>query len=245
MTKKRTMAIDRPEISVISTYATDRLIDAATMQIIKEQRGGPALYIIKALRASGIEPRVYTGEEMMVEILVRKDGEFGKIHEPMTKTPLPKIATDSAIVSTLLDEWDLTGASEYGGKLFVDIQGYVRDGLVFGGEKLWNTAREIAPFIFCLKGNSIEIDMLPKEVVADQAKNRMLVVTKGKEGVEIFYQGQRLALAPSTTEKPPHTVGAGDTWFANFVAEFTRSDDVQKSAIFALDKTSEFLASIR
>jgi hypothetical protein len=238
--------MNKENISIISTYATDRLIDADTIQIIQEQKGGPVLYIVRALETLGLEPKVYTAEEMLVEILVRKDDEFGKINEPKKKNKLPRLDTESAIVSTLLDEWNLSNASTYGGKLFVDIQGYVRDGSAFGKKKAWNDVRNIAPHIFCLKGNEVEIGMLPKEVVDDQKKNRMLIITKGKNGVEIFYKSKHTVsiLKPSEIQNPKNTIGAGDTFFANFVYEFMLTNDVKKSADFALKKTSQFLSNI-
>lgn len=239
------MSLERQDISVVSSYATDRLINAATMQVIKEQRGGPVLYIVQALQALGLEPRVYTGEEMLVEILVREDDEFGKIHEARVKNPLPKLHTDSTIVSTLLDEWDLSKASDYSGKLFVDIQGYVRDGSAFGRKKAWEDITVLAPAIFCLKGNDVEVGMLPQEVIADQSQNRMLIITKDSAGVEIHYKNERYDYAPQQVMHPPHTIGAGDTWFANFVAKFIATEDVTQSANFAMDKTSEFLQNIK
>lgn len=238
------MTTKKKGISVVSTYATDRLINASTMQIIKEQKGGPVLYIVQALQALGLEPRVYTGEEMLVEILVKEDDEFGKIHESKTKTPLPLLETDSAIVSTLLDEWDLSSASQYDGKLFVDIQGYVRDGSAFGKKKAWEDIKTLAPAIFCLKGNDVEIGVLPEEVIADQSQNRMLIITKGSAGVEAYYQRQRFDCSPKQIMHPPHTIGAGDTWFANFVTKFMETKDISASARFALDKTSDFLETL-
>lgn len=232
-------------ISVVSTYATDRLIDAKTMEVRSVQRGGPVLYIVRALEELGLKPEVYTGEEMLVEILVKDDDEFGKIHEPRITKTLPNISTKSAIVSTLLREWDLSNAENYSGKLFVDIQGYVRDGSEFGKKKKWENIVSIAPYIFCLKGNDIEIAMLPAEVVKDQKKNRMLIITKDKKGVDVFYKGQYLSSEPNSIINPPNTIGAGDTFFANFVYQFIKTSNAEKSAIFALNKTSDFLSEIK
>ncbi len=237
--------MDNKTISVISTYASDRLIDGRTGKITKEQKGGPVLYIVQALESLGLEPKVYTGEEMLVEILVKDDDEFGKIHEPETKSQLPQLETASAIVSTLLDEWDLTNARDYMGKLFVDIQGYVRDGSAFGKKKAWFEIKDLAPAIFCLKGNEVEIETLPPEVIADQKENRMLIVTKDSSGVEVYYKGQSYIASPQEILHPPHTIGAGDTLFANFVAKFMETEDIKQSTDFALAQTSKFLKDIK
>lgn len=235
---------ERAPLSVVSTYALDRLIQESTMEVIKEQKGGPILYILGALHSLGIDTVVFSGEEMLVEILVRDDDEFGRIPPPPEKKPLPEIKTPNAIVSTLLDEWDLSQASDYHGKLFVDIQGYVRDGSAFGRKKSWDGIETIAPFIFCLKGNDVEIGMLPSNVVEDQMKNRMIITTKDSKGVDIIYKGEKFSFTPTEELHPPHTIGAGDTWFANFVAKFIETSDVSISAEFAMAQTSAFLKNI-
>ncbi|RJR30429.1 hypothetical protein C4564_00425 [Candidatus Microgenomates bacterium] len=238
------MSKERDNISVVSTYATDRLIDASTMRTIKEQRGGPVLYIIRALNNLGIEPQIFVGDDMLVEILIKQDDEFGKIHEPAHIRPLPSINTSSTIVSTLLNEWSLNNAVSQTGKLFVDIQGYVRDGSSFGKKKEWSEIEELAPFIFCIKGNEVEVNMLPQSVINGQSQNRMLVVTKGKGGVEIHYQNQSYIFVPSEIPNPPNTIGAGDTWFANYVYKFMETGNVEVSATFAIDQTVKFLQKI-
>lgn len=232
-------------ISVISTYATDRLIDGKSKQVMREQRGGPVLYLVKALEELGLKPQIYTGEELLVEILVQEHDEFGSVRQQPDHLPLPILDSQAAIVSTILDEWDLGNANAYKGKLFVDIQGYVRDGSDFGKKKAWATIETLAQSIFCLKGNTVEIGMLPPDVVEDQKKNRMLIITKDREGVEIFYKGKRVEDKPTTIIHPPNTIGAGDTFFANFVYQFMTTENVESATRFALDKTSEFLSQIK
>ena len=233
------------KISVISTYATDLLIDVKTKKTLREQRGGPVLYLESALESLGIKPKVFTGEELLVEILVQEHDEFGSIHQQPHPLPLPLLETGTAIVSTILNEWDLRNANNYSGKLFVDIQGYVRDGSDFGKKKSWEGIETIAPYLFCIKGNVVEIGMLPDEVVAEQKRKRMLIITKDKEGVEIYYKGERKECKPSNVIHPPNTIGAGDTFFANFVYKFMTGNTVENAGNFALDKTSEFLSRIQ
>ncbi len=236
--------VQRKTISIVSTYATDRLIDAKTNQIIQEQKGGPILYIIRVLEKLGLQPKVYAAEEMLVEILICDDDEFGKIDPPRNRVKLPQLNTEFAIVSTILDEWDLSPAFNYAGKLFVDIQGYVRDGSAFGKKRVWNEIRDISPYIFCLKGNDVEIGMLPQDVVYDQKKNRMLIITKGREGAEAFYRQKYVACRPPSVIRPRNTIGAGDTFFASFVAKFMETNDIMESNKFALSQTTNFLKTI-
>jgi hypothetical protein len=232
----------KESIAVVSTYATDRTIYEKT-GIIEETPGGPILFIKNALEKLGLKPEVYSGEQMLVEILVKENDEFGKINEPTSKRPLPTILTEAAIVSTLLDEWTLMNAGDYKGRLFVDIQGYVRDGSAFGKKKAWNEVRAFASNIFCLKGNDVEMQYLPPDVLEAQ-KGRLLIITSGKEGAEIFYKHQRFQFSPGQIIKPRHTIGAGDTFFANFVYKFLETESIEDSTRFALSRTSKFLADI-
>lgn len=159
--------------------------------------------------------------------------------------PLPDIVTPSAIVSTLLDEWDLTNAKKYPGRLFVDVQGYVRDGSDFGKKKAWDEVKALAPYIFCLKGNDVEVGHLPEEIIFDQKRERMLVVTKDKREVEVYYQSQAYNFQPETIVKPKHTIGAGDTFFANFVYQFMETENIPEATTFALERTTRFLEKIK
>jgi hypothetical protein len=230
-------------LAVVSTYATDRTIYEKSGKI-EETPGGPILFIKNALEKLGLQPEIFSGEQMLVEILVKENDEFGKINEPKNKSPLPKISSKSAIISTLLDEWNLTNAGDYRGKLFVDLQGYVRDGSAFGKKKAWNDVRAIVPHIFCLKGNDVEMSYIPNDVLENQ-KNRMLIITKDKNGVDIFFKNRAYSFTPERIIKPKHTIGAGDTFFANFVYQFLKTANIQESATFAINKTSDFLSEIK
>lgn len=233
------------EISVISTFATDRLIDGKTKETINEQKGGPILYLTQALEGLGLTPKLFYGEELLVEILVMEHDEFGSIKDQPKRLTLPDIVTPSAIVSTLLDEWDLTNAKQYPGHLFVDIQGYVRDGSDFGKKKAWNELSTLAPYIFCLKGNDIEVTHIPEDVVSAQKRERMLIITKDKRGVEVYHQGQAYNFQPKTIVRPKHTIGAGDTFFANFVYHFMETENIPETTTFALERTTRFLEKIK
>jgi len=234
-------------IAVISTYATDHFINSKTREEYKEQKGGPVEFLVRALKKLGLKPSVFTGSETLsVDILVdlEKGDEFGRIRAKPTITPFPETQARSAIVSTILDEWDLSDSSDFKGLLFVDIQGYVRDGTDFGKKKAWDQVAKLAPYIFCLKGNEIEMSQIPLEVLENQKRERMVIITKDKKGADIFFQGKSFHLTPLRILNPPNTVGAGDTFFANFVYKFLETQDIEISCRFAFDQTSDFLAEI-
>ena len=126
--------------------------------------------------------------------------------------------------------------------MFVDIQGYVRNGNDFGKKQVWNEVREIAPNIFCLKGTKEEVNYVPQDVLEYQ-KNRLLIVTDGSNGLEIFYKGGGFSVPAEKISKPKDTIGAGDTFFGFFVSSMYKGYDPEEAAREASKKTANFLQS--
>ncbi len=181
---------------------------------------------------------------MEVQILITKKGEFGRI--PRRPTPrrisFSKIRTPFLIISSLLDELDLTNLSSFKGKVFLDIQGYVRNGNDFGKKKIWKPNKKVFANLFCLKGTKEELQNLPSQYLQKQ-KQRLLLITNGKRGCEVFAFGKRLVIKPSKVLKSKNTIGAGDTFFAYFVSRFAKKENVFDSARYAVNKTSSFLSA--
>lgn len=231
----------KERISVLSTYATDKLV-RSNGEIISEQPGGPIIFLENALRAAQVPYRLYHGEQIDVEILITDEGEFGKIPHPAKPLPLPVDVSDWIIISTLLREWNLGGVAFFRGKVFVDIQGYVRNGNDFGKKMIWEEAKEFAKNIFCLKGTREEVSCLPAEVQKDQKENRLLIATDGRKGLELFYQGEGLHIPTTRVVTPRDTIGAGDTFFGYFVASMYKGSNPEEAARYATDEAIEFLA---
>src|SRR5690606_31464232 len=128
-------------------------------------------------------------ENMRVEIEVHDDGEYGRIPPASTKRHLGELSVRQwCIVSTLLDEWIIDGTIPE--HLMVDIQGYVRDGSAFGKKQPWPIDDDITRKIYCLKGTEEEVSHLPAHIVNEQKQDRLLVVTHGHEGANVFYKGE-------------------------------------------------------
>lgn len=231
----------RSEITILSTFAKDTLIDEMK-GFICEREGGPAFYLTKTFTLEGVPFDLLSTSIGEVEILTKQDGELGKIirRPDLLTIGFRDVVSPSLVISTLLDEIKLDGLSDFKGNVFLDIQGYVRDGSDFGKKRDWNPSQDIADSIFCLKGTSEELQYIADSFLAKQ-KNKILVETRGESGCKIFMKGVSTTIRPSRVVNNLDTVGAGDTFFAYFISQYMRNEDMQMSGKYAVEKTTEFL----
>jgi len=119
------------KVTIISTKAKDRQLNEKK-QCVATQEGGPLLFLQNALKQSDIPYLSFSGKKITVDILITEKGEFGRIEkEPERQLfPIDKVS-EWVIVSTILNEWDLKPISNNTYKIFVDVQGYVRNGKNF------------------------------------------------------------------------------------------------------------------
>jgi len=230
-------------ITILSTFAQDKIInkDAGTERIV---RGGPAFYISKVFEEEKLPFNLITASDAEVEILVEKGDEIGKLTKKpiVKKVDFIKIKVPFLLISTLLDDFDLSGAPSFKGKVFLDIQGYVRDGERFGGKKLFNPTVKVQSSIFCLKGTEEELNYIPRNWLASQ-KKKILVVTRGKGGGTAFIYGEKSDFDVKQKILSGDTIGAGDTHFAYVASRFIKKNDFLESIEYANSKTSDFLLS--
>jgi hypothetical protein len=233
--------MNNKQITILSTFADDILVNK-TEAIIRQQPGGPAFYIKQVLEKEKISFNLKTGSKMKVEILITPTDEYGKIKTPMTpqRIQFNKIETPLLLISTILDEYDLTTLPLYKGNVFLDIQGFVRNGKDFGKRQNWKPNIQIFENIFCIKGTDKELNHIPTKYIKKQ-KQKILLITKGKYGCEVFSFGKHYIIKPKKTIKTDDTIGAGDTFLAYFIAKFTTTKDALKSTKYAVQKTSDFL----
>jgi hypothetical protein len=231
----------RQAISVLATYTDDILVgmDGCT---IAAQPGGPALFLKQAFKNDGINFEDFEKEKLRVKILLNGMGEFGKVS---TKPKISKVnhknLSDWVVISTVLNEWDISCMPKSSRKLFVDLQGYVRDGNDYGQKKPWEGIEQIYKNIFCIAGTQEEVACLPEEVIENQKNNRMLVITRGTKGTEIFSNGKRYYIPTEEVANLRDTIGAGDTFFGYFVSSLYQGADVETAGIYATKKTRLFL----
>jgi|SRR3989344_232412 len=228
------------DITVLSTFAEDKIID--NNKIIKTQKGGPAFYILNVFQKTNLSIEIIKGPILKIEMILKKEGEAGKVKTgiKVKKINFSKIKSQFIIISTILNEFDLSGISTFSGKIFLDIQGYVRKGEDLGGKKKWIFSKEIFSSIFCLKGTQEEIRYLQKDFLKEQ-KKKILIVTNGKIGCTIFAFEKKYEIKNIRKVNAPDTIGAGDTFFAHFIYKFIKTSNVVSSGRYAVAKTSNFL----
>lgn len=208
--------------------------------VISSSEGGPALFIEKALQDARVSFSVNEGERLKVDIEVRDSGEYGRIPSPSTQRKLGDVDTSRyCLVSTLLNEWDINTVST--DRLMLDIQGYVRDGSGFGAKQKWPLSEEITKQVYCLKGTKEEIGYIPESLVRDQKASRMLVVTDGEKGAVVYFEGAEYVIPTQRVDNLSDTVGAGDTFFAYYVAALSTGNAPKDAGVYAARKTADFL----
>lgn len=230
------------KITILSTFAEDKLVNERG-SIIRRQKGGPAFYLTRALKSEKHPFTLKSGPVMKVEILITKKGEFGRIPNKLKPKSIrfSAIRTPLLVVSTIMDEFDLKNFPDFKGMIFLDVQGYVRDGNNFGKKKIWKPSKEVMANIFCLKGTKEELKNIPPQFIEAQ-KRKVLLVTNGKLGCGVFAFGKWYLIKPEKIIRARNTIGAGDTFFAYFVSKFVKTGEILGSVKYATESTSNFLS---
>ena len=224
-------------IEVYSTYAQDRFVNS-TGQILKESKGGPASFIVNVLQDLQIPFTIYSPEKIVVEILLTQNGEFGRIPMAPQKSQIKPAKNKILLISTLLNEWELWAGSS---PIYLDVQGYVRNGTDFGKKQKWIVPKPLWGSLICIKGTKEEISCLDQEFLDEQKAKRQLIITRGALGADIFIQGRNFFIPAIKTTDLPDTVGAGDTWFAAYVAKQISGLGAKEAAEFATEYVARFL----
>lgn len=229
------------EIALLASKATDILVDISG-NILSRQAGGPFYYITQVLEQKNLPFESRDFPALEVEVLVTPDTELGRVKEHPLPNEIPALFKDAEImvISTILNEINLSNLKDYKGKVFLDVQGYVRDGQDFGKKKYWDVDKSLFDTFFCLKGTEEELSFIPNNLLKFQ-KQKVLIVTKGKEGGEVYLQGSKQTFQPALVAHPKNTLGAGDTFFAHFVSDYIKSSEISASIASATSNTTNFL----
>jgi hypothetical protein len=228
------------KISVASTYANDILINDQG-QVLERRPGGPMYFIRNALEKTSVPFTTFCCEPLDVEILVTSKGEFGKVPGRPIKRHISELGKEkgTVLVSTLLDEW-VIDPENIPEKLCIDLQGYVRSADNFGKKRAWIGSEQFGDKVFCMKGTEEEVNCLPPSVRESQ-KQRLLIVTKGEKGLDVYCNGRLTELPASPVTGPSDTIGAGDTFFAYFVVNMCKGYSAVVAAQDAMRKVATFL----
>ncbi len=220
-------------IKLFSTYTKDIITNNGN-EVIKD--GGPALFMKNVFSKNDIEYKIYA-QEAIVKIIVKDGDEKGVLQNSLNKKILQDINKDDVVViSTVANEWVFDSNVVKGNKVFLDAQGYIRhtkENPHFFEENFWDD-------IFCLKVNEQELKYLPHNII-DNQKAKCLIVTKGGVGVDLYAKNKKYFFSVNKV-KSLDTIGAGDTFFANFIVSFIKiGNAMEKNINFAINKTEEFL----
>jgi hypothetical protein len=231
---------NKNNITVLSSFASDKLFDKRG-QFLREQKGGPAFFIQSALKKEKVAFDMPYSFTLEVEIIITPNEEFGKVTSKIKpkKIDWQLLNTPIILISTILNEFDLRKIGKYENQVFLDVQGYVRDGKDFGRKNYWNFN---ADSILCVKGTEEEISYLPKDFVKKQ-KQKMLLITLGSKGSILYSKNKMTRIKPLKIVKSVDTIGAGDSFFAYFAAKYLQSNNPKLSLKYATSKTVAFLSS--
>ena len=226
-------------LAIVSTRTKDVIFNRAG-QITDILKGGPAYFIQKACDGK-VPHKLITRGELEAQIIIEPGQRIrGRVKNSSGCQPIPNVSEPNLLVSTLHQEWDIESLVDYTGRLFLDIQGLVRNPLAgFGYKKMWDPA-PIKDKIFCLKGTELELKYLPMDFIKEQ-RNKLLIITKGADGSEIYYKGNRFIIKPSEIIDCTDNLGAGDTFFANFIIAYIIGRNIVKAAQVASNEVIAFL----
>jgi len=78
-----------------------------------------------------------------------------------------------------------------------------------------------------------ESDCPPKALQEMKQKCGIVILTKGKQGSTIFFDGKKAEIPFFKADKVVDETGAGDVFMAGFIKEFLSSQDPKKATFFA------------
>ena len=126
-------------LTVVSTFVDDVLLNGQE-KLFEIRPGGPAEFFCRVFEKTSLSVQLITGRRMQVRIkVVPGMPEVGKVVDDGGVQALPKIDSPNLILSTLAREWDALSLKDYLGRVFLDVQGFVRDPTAgFGKKQMWN-----------------------------------------------------------------------------------------------------------
>lgn len=227
----------RKKIIVVSSFAKDEKINFDT-NIRTMSEGGPAFFIGKALKTLGAKYQLIRNKKTSrVRIKIAEREEEGKVVS-LAPIVLPSHKTaDIFLISTIGQEFKLRDIKMLSGLIALDCQGYIRK--YKAKMQKMSIPKAIEDRISVLKATHSEISFLG-EAFLQRQKKRILLITYGEKGFEIYAFGKRYFYA-SHRITLDDAVGAGDTLFAAFCFAYIGTRGIQKAALFARAHTEEFL----
>jgi fructokinase len=105
----------------------------------------------------------------------------------------------------------------------------MRPALGFDQAKEKVRVERVNSFSHIIKASDEDLEWLdptrtPDETAKEWSKNKLFLLTKGSEGVDVYKDGTKLFNVPSRKIKVVDTVGAGDTFTANLLAQLLENN---------------------
>lgn len=232
---------ERRPVAVIATLATDILTSPEGVPLGMRE-GGPALFIQQALMNERVPYRITLNDPLRVPIIVSAQGEIGISAAGVTPRNVTNdMFEDWTILSSIAGEWQVPANLRFPDYLFMDAQGFVRNPDNFRQSNIWYDLQKYMGRIFCLKATSEELRRIGNYAVHDQQQNRLLLVTKGSFGFELYCKGVKTAIRSRIIRNLPDTIGAGDTLLTYFAIAMRDGLEPLEAAKKAADQTADFL----
>lgn len=225
-------------VTLIASRTTDHInnLDKST-KIVRP--GGPALYCKQAIEALGCKVNLLTARRhVTVHITIQDRREKIRIERIGKITLQGCLPTRNILLSPILSEFNLEQMAQRDCRIFLDAQGYIRA----RGKDLtqrWVCAPQILKNVVVLKVNQHESNCVSEEIL-NLFRSRILLITHGQEGVEVWDHDKRYHIRGHPIEVAD-TLGAGDIFFGSFVAAYLQSGDVLSATRLAVQKAEQLL----
>ncbi len=225
-------------VTLIASRTIDHInnLDKST-KIVRP--GGPALYCKQAIETLGCKVHLLTSRRpVTVHITIQDQNEKIRIDRIGKITLRGHLPTRNILMSPILGEFDLEQVSQRNCRVFLDAQGYIRA----KGQDLtqrWVCVPRIVKNVVALKVNQRESSCVPEEIL-NLFRHRILLITRGQEGVEVWDHSKRHRVRGHHVEVVD-TLGAGDTFFGSFVAAYLQSGAVASATRLAVKKAEQLL----
>lgn len=224
-------------IIVIASFAIDYITDSTG--VLHKRKGGPAYWICQALKRIRMPFLIITGRRpALVDIRLDLHGEHGDFRRVDLIRLRAQRTAKAFIVSTIGNEFPIEQFSLLHGIIVVDLQGYVRNARASG--TFVNIPISISRRIGIAQVPASELSYIEPALIASQ-KQRILIITHGATGFELFYQKKRYNFPTIRRIVSPDTIGAGDTLLTAFVVEWLKTRDISKAGRKAQNIVESFL----
>jgi membrane complex biogenesis BtpA family protein len=222
---------------LVSSFSFDHIDNQGQKTI---SPGGPAYFISNVFKAKKLSYNLATSNITKVnEKIINGESVGSDVEVP--KLILPKnLNYKNIVISTQLQEFNLGKLVDAKANIYLDLQGYVSDEK-FGEMKNLKLKKEIWEKLSYVKCNQKELKYLPENFVEYIKNNKVFIITKGSNGVEYYFKGKKYFIQSEPVVKIKDTLGAGDTFFANFVYYNICFKNIRMAITKAMKNTEIFL----